>query len=478
MTWRGLVKVGGLIATGMIAGRLLGLMREMLLAARFGTGQEADLAVGLLLIPDFIVNLFIATAASAALVPAFAARDEERARVLLWQALVASMLAFTVLALLIFLLFPFTQHAGAFVLALSSLPLTAATSVITAYLQYRSRFLVPAFANVIFNSIVILTLWLLPPALPVLGGGILIGATLRLVAHAGALPRGSLRGHQAPWEIDIPLLKTYAAAVASGMFGLLPQYVPYALIALAGGSVAAFNYAFKLVLLPAILGQAVLQLVLLPWFARLQQADRADMGGAQTLVRQLTWIISFTACLSLSLAAYPLAQLCFGYGRMIEADIAHVAELFAIGVWAMPGILLTTVWQQMFYAAALPRPPLKASTWQAALVIPLCWIGQMLFDTHGVLVAFVLVQTLPIVLLAREGYKRGVIRWGWPSVYASMALVALAVFLPSAWLLEDATLPAGVAVLLAGVIGVVSLGAGLAVHAPIRQWGMQRLRRT
>src|SRR5690606_35972856 len=83
-----------------------------------------------------------------------------------------------------------SDAGNALLIALCSLPLTAATAVVTAWLQHRGRFLVPAFANAIFNSIILLTLWLAPAGLVMLASGIIAAALLRLLAHLLAFRRG------------------------------------------------------------------------------------------------------------------------------------------------------------------------------------------------------------------------------------------------------------------------------------------------
>src|SRR5258708_2872554 len=140
MTLKTLFSAGALIALGMLAGRVLGLLRETLLAASFGTGGVADIAIALLIIPDFLTQPLIGNAFGATLVPAFAARDENNALALFWQAFVSTVIVFVLIALLIYSQSHDMPYA--FLLALCSLPLTAATAVAMAWLQYHHRFLI------------------------------------------------------------------------------------------------------------------------------------------------------------------------------------------------------------------------------------------------------------------------------------------------------------------------------------------------
>jgi putative peptidoglycan lipid II flippase len=493
MTLRSLLSAGALITLGMLAGRLLGLLREILIAAQFGTGAEADMAIALLIIPDFITAALLGSAASAALVPAFAARSHGEAIDLMWQAMLVSVVAFAGLALIII-----SQEASirqlltgdteawpeasiALRLALCSLPLTAATAIATAYLQYRGRFTIPALANAIFNSVIVLALWLIPDGLLVLAGGIIAASLARLLAHMGAVTRtGDLKKKISfsPWQMDGQLLKAYGATSATGLLTLLPHYAPYAVIGLVGGSVALFNYAFKLILLPAMLGQTIIQMVLLPRLVNLRRdADLESHPGIYRMILQLAWIVSLAACLSLTLASDDIAMLLFGYGKMTSDDITQIGKLFALGVWAMPGMLIASVWQQLLYAGGHTRSQLLASLLQSALIFPLCWIGQGSAGLMGVAAAYVAIQWLPVAVLARQGPTLNLAaRWLPSSSYIKLSLIMLAAFIPPAALYHLlAPLPLA-GLILAGLIGFIVLAIGLVACTPARQALAEALR--
>jgi|GEM_PF-3607429 len=494
MSLRSLLTAGALVTIGLLAGRILGLVREMMLAGYFGTGAEADLAISLLIVPDFITGALVGSAVGATLVPLYAARTPEKASALFWQAFLVSVGFFTVLAAIVG--FSITGAASlqsegaalaasspfAFLIAVSAIPLTAATSIITSYLQYRGRFAVPAFANAIFNFGIIMALWLLPSGLIMLALGIMLAALARLLFHAAAFFRAGgtwSRGSFTPWQIDRPFLKTYITTVTTDICNLFPQFAPYMVIAAFGGGLAVFNYAFKLAYVPATLGYSLTQMVLLPWFVKLLHSEGKDNKGTHYVVTlQVAWCFSLAVCLSLSLAARDIAQLCFGYGKMTDDDIGLVAQLFDVGVWAMPGMFLSSIWQQIMYAHGKPNMPLVASMVQAIAIVPLCWLGYQAIGLFGVSLAYAALQFLPVLWLSYAGYKQGIIPRWWPSpVYAQMAVAAILAWLPLAWLFNSLELPAIAGILLAMLIGLITLAAGLAVCHPVRQWGLQKLGR-
>ena len=463
MNLKSLLSASALVALGMLAGRVLGLLREMLLAAQFGANGTADMAILLLIIPDFVTAAFIGSAASAVLVPAFAARAPSAAKILYRQSLKLTLAAFSAFAVVIFLAAPligWQVPLPALALALLALPLSAATAILTAWLQYRGRFLIPAFATVIFNTVIICCL-LASPSLSLLAASITAAAALRLAAHSLASARlPQLSTTQSPSQLDLTLLKTYATTMGTGLLGLLPTYIPYAFIAAAGAGLALFNYALKLVLMPAMLLQAIVQLAVLPWLVSARNnRDAAALAKLHAQSLELATVTAIIAAGCLALCAQPVAILCFGYGKMTASDIAIVARSFSIGIFAMPAILAVTLLQSMLYAAGHARPAFIASIGQAVLILPLTALGQTTGQVPGVLAIFAFIQLVPLATLLPACRRFGLI----PSkafIGGLRALAtSLALFTPAAFYLAHQEFFPILTIACAILIGIVSLMA-------------------
>lgn len=393
MTIRKLLSASALIAFGMLAGRMLGFLREMLLAAQFGAGSEANVAIALLLIPDFITSLLIGSALSNVLIPAFAERDKEQALALFWQSLWLFVGGFSVLTVGLGF---FTSSFIA--IALYSLPLTAATGVFTAYLQHRGRLLVPAFTTVIFNSIILGALWFLPPGLLMLAFAVIFASFARLAASFVAYLRAGGSGKNIfpkKWELNKNLFVAYSQTIATNMLGIFILYTPFAIVALLSlEGFAQFNYAFKLLTFPAVVIQTVIQMVLLPWFVsniKLRSSNKP---------LQLALVVLLIISIVVTFASDFIAQICFGYGKITAGDVAEIGKLLAIGIWVTPSMVVLSVLQQMFYAHKKPKPVLIANIVLLLFIVPLCWIGQIMGGSEGMLVGFVVAQVIPVAILA------------------------------------------------------------------------------
>lgn len=492
MNIRSLITAGALVTMGLLAGRVLGLAREILLASYFGAGSQADLAISLLVVPDFITGALAGSAVAVTLLPHYASRDDSKASALCWQAAVASFGVFGVLSLVVGLAItgvawlqaegaaPTEASPLAFLIAISAIPLTAATAVFASFLQHRAHFAVPAFANVIFNTGIILALVLMPTGLIMLAFGIVLAALLRLASHVAAFFRAGGRGPRGaltPWQLDRPMARTYLTTVTTDVCNLFPQFAPYLVIAALGGALAVFNYAFRLAFVPATLTVTLAQLVLLPWFVKQQRDGNHENGLSHyTVMLQVAWCFSLAACLSLSLAAHDIAQLCFGYGKMGEDDVGQVARLFDIGVWALPGMFITSIWQQIMYARGQAKLSMLAALVLALCIAPACWIGYQATGLSGVALAYAILQFLPAAWLACAGYKQGIISRLRPSAsYLHITLAVLAAWLPLAWLFAGMELPPAAGLGVAVLIGMTILAAGLAACRPVRRWALQKI---
>jgi putative peptidoglycan lipid II flippase len=428
MTIRKLLSAGALIAVGMVAGRVLGFLREILLAAYFGSGSEANIAIFLLLIPDFITALLIGGAVSAVLIPAFAERDSEHSLALFWQSLMLFVVVFIILSIGLSLCF----GSGFIAVALCSLPLTAATGIFTAYLQHRGKFIVPAFTTVIFNSVILAALWFLPADLLTLAVAVIVASSARL--GAGMLAFFQAGGRfinifSAKLELNRKLLSAYAQTIASNMLGIFILYTPFGLAALLSlNDFALFNYAFKLIIFPTVLIQTIIQMVLLPWFvsnlewrsratqaAHLNDASPRDAGprissssGSGMIYNYSiggALVISLIASLIVTFLSGFIAEICFGYGKMTAQDVTVIGKLLAIGIWVTPFMVLLSVYQQIFYAHKKTRIVLVANIVLALAVAPLCFVGHITSGNEGMLAGFVIAQIAPVIILAVRKHK-------------------------------------------------------------------------
>src|SRR3989344_3731401 len=85
-----------LLGAASLLSRILGILRDRMLAARFGAGRELDIYYAAFQIPDFMFNIFLLGAASAAIIPVFLEirkKDEQASKILISHLLKIFLLA-------------------------------------------------------------------------------------------------------------------------------------------------------------------------------------------------------------------------------------------------------------------------------------------------------------------------------------------------------------------------------------------------
>ncbi|HSN75423.1 MAG TPA: lipid II flippase MurJ, partial [Anaerolineae bacterium] len=212
-TRRQMARSAGLVSILFAASRLLGLLREVVIGARFGTGAELDAYLAAFRVPDLIFYLVAGGALASAFIPTFTARlarDDDPRRRAAWRlassaanllllattglAIVAALLAQPLVATLIA---PgFSPEQQALTAQLMTLMLLAPiifglSGIVMGILNSFQHFLAPALAPVLYNLMILLAAWFLAPTLGVYGLaiGVVAGALAHLLVQLPALLR-------------------------------------------------------------------------------------------------------------------------------------------------------------------------------------------------------------------------------------------------------------------------------------------------
>lgn len=361
---------------GLLLGRFSGFVREAFVASAFGDSAEADIVVLMLTVPDLLVNLLMAGALSAALIPEFS-QHSERARCLLYQSCLLFGLAFFWIAagfywqadLLVSLLVPGFDGAQAEQAALAIgwvvwlIPLTVLTGVTTAYLHTKGRFAIPALGTLIINTTIIVGLLMVifdKGTLQLLALFVLFGGGLRLISQAflvspGWSPILSLK----PWLLNRQLMVRYGQALLSSSALLLLPVVARALASYQGeGSVAQFNYAIRLIEFPLAVAVTFLATV---FFPKLSETATSNPSLHRALIRygvQITIGFGVVAAITLYILCQAYVNTVYGYGNMQPDSLTLVAELTAIGLIYLPLQGLSVFLTSVFNARKDTRTPL------------------------------------------------------------------------------------------------------------------------
>ncbi|MCK9530064.1 MAG: murein biosynthesis integral membrane protein MurJ [Gammaproteobacteria bacterium] len=501
---RSTATVGGLT----MISRVLGFIRDVVIARVFGAGLGTDAFFVAFKIPNFMRRLFAEGAFSQAFVPVLseykAQRPVAEVRVLIADAAgtlggvltllsVAGMLG---APLLVMLFAPgFVGEGEKFALTSELLRITfpyilfiSMAALVGGVLNTYSRFAVPAITPVWLNVILIAAaLWAAPYfAQPIealawgvfLAGLVQLGFQLPAVARLGLLarPRWGWRDPGVRRILKLMLPAIFGSSVAQ--VNLLVDTIIASF--LVTGSVSWLYYSDRLVEFPLGVFGVALGTVILPNLSR-QHAEAAPEDFARTLDWAVRWVllIGVPATLGLALLAGPMLVTLFHYGAFTDED-ARMATLslvtFSLGLVAF---MLVKVLAPGFYARQDTRTPVRFGVYAVvfnmafnlAVIVPLAMRGVSGLHA-GLALATSLAAYLNVGLLFRRLRADRVWRaspgWGLFALRAVLANLAMAAVLwfASGTLADWLTLGAlDRALWLAGLIGAGALVYGITLLA-------------
>jgi putative peptidoglycan lipid II flippase len=391
---RRVARAAGMVGAATMTSRVLGLVREQVMAAWFGAGLATDAFNVAFRIPNLLRDLFAEGAMSSAFVPKFMevqARRGSEAALEFGRRLLLSLVVFlSALCLIGGLAAPwlvavfapgFASIPGKVELTvaltrvmLPFLPLIAAAAVCMAMLNARGRFLVPALAPALQNLLMVgAGLALIPaclavgwPAIAAMAIGVVIGGLGQLAWQLAPLFALGFRWRWEPPSID-PDVRRVAAAMVPATIGLaatqLNLFVSTVLASLLPqGSVSWLWYAFRLMQLPIGVFGVALGTVSLPSLSR--AAVAGDMTAVKTTLSatlRLVLLLTLPAAVWLAVAAHAVIALLYQHGRFTEPDTAATAGALVMYCVGLPAFAAVGVLTRTFYALGDTRTPVRAS---------------------------------------------------------------------------------------------------------------------
>ncbi len=379
----------GLVVGAMtMLSRVMGLARDVVIAALLGAGNGADAFFVAFKIPNFLRRLFAEGAFNQAFVPVlseYATRGSKREVKELLDAVAGSLA--TVLALITalamlaspWLVWAFAPGFGrdpeklamtADMLRLTFpyLLLISLTAFAGSTLNTWNRFAVPAFTPVLLNLSLIGAAVLLTPLMsePAMGlaWGVLIAGVAQLafqvpfLARLGLLPRPWPDFANAGVRRILRLMVPALFGVSVSQINLLLDTVLASL--LAAGSVSWLYYSDRLVELPlGVFGIAIATVILPALSRRHAEQSREHFAAMLDWAIRTVLLLGLPAALALTVLAEPLLISLFHYGAMTDHDIAMAAMSLRAYALGLVAFMLIKVLAPGFFARQDTATPVK-----------------------------------------------------------------------------------------------------------------------
>ena len=474
-------KAAGLIGAATFSSRILGFIRDMVLARLFGATAAADAFFVAYRVPNLLRELFAEGSMSAAFIPVFTEYHTRRTKREAWELASAMFTTLLTIVTLIMLVGIVTAPGLVWLLAPgfhddpSKLALTTLlTQMMFPYLVFISlaalamgilnslrAFAAPALSPVFFNVFIIGCAVFVSPTLaePIYGvaiGVVAGGAAQFAMQLPGLRSRGMLMGFR--FQPRHPGVKRVGQLLLPSLLGLSVTQVNITISTIlasffAGGPTYLF-YGMRLIQFPlGVFGVALATAILPTLSTQASKGAWDELRGTLAFGLRMIVFIILPAMLGLMLLRNPIVHLFFEHGTFTAADTeaTSLAVLcYAVGLWAFAGVRIIVA---AFYSMQDTRTPAFTAVGAvlANLVFSLLFMDALRHAGLALATALAGMVNVGILVMVLNRRLGGI---DWASVGRSASRVVIA------------SIPVGIACLWV---------AGLDVWARHGEWGMKAI---
>ena len=390
-----LLKALAAIGSMTFVSRVLGFVRDTLIARVFGAGVYTDAFFVAFKIPNLLRRLSAEGAFSQAFVPVLAEyknrRGHEATQSLVDHVTTLLGLALVLVTIIGLLAAPWIVYVSApgfadepdkFALTIELLRITfpyiffiSLVSLSAGVLNTYNRFTVPALGPVWLNiAFIAAALFFAPyfdPPIKALAWAVFVGGILQLafqmpfLVKIGFAPRFRFNLHDEGVRRILRLMGPAVFGVSIAQISLLINTIFASF--LATGSVSWLYYADRLMEFPTGVMGVALGTILLPSLSK-SYADKAD-GEYSKLMDwglRLTFILALPAAVALAVLSVPLVSSLFYYGAFTEHDVLMTRQALMAYSLGLIGLIMVKVLAPGFYSRQNIKTPVKIAIFTLA----------------------------------------------------------------------------------------------------------------
>lgn len=410
MSWKGHKQFSLIFATLKMAlatfsSRILGLVREQVMAATFGASGITDAFTVAYRVPNMLRDLFAEGAFSSAFVPVFTKarlENEKASRILLWSMaiLLGSMTLVIAGGVIYWAPFvvrimtddQFIADTERFEITVQMvrimapfLTLISLAALFMGALNSLKVFFVPALAPALFNIIMIASMIYLPPvveakgvhpiialAIGVIGGGLAqMLLQVPLLFKKGFGPSGEL-------ELFGPYTKSILNRLGIGTVGVAATQINILITTILAtgtqlGAVSWLTYAFRLFQFPVGILSVSIGGSNLVHFSEAWKAGKREEAKSTLATSYLfSWLLILPAFVLIMGLANETVHLIFERGAFSSRDTAQSAMALRQYMWGLPFYGLYKIFGPTFFSIDRPKIPVFISITAIAANIIFC----------------------------------------------------------------------------------------------------------
>ena len=426
-----ITSAAALVAVFSLLSRVLGILRDRILAGQFGAGEITDVYYAAFRVPDLLFNLIVLGALSAGFIPVFTKlvknfslgkkesnKDNKEAwdlannvlNLLLLTLIFLSILGMIFTPQLVNVIVPgFSLELKALTVKLTRIMFLSPiflgiSSVLGGILQSYKKFLAYSLAPVLYNLGIIFGILYLVPRFgnSGLAWGVILGAFLHMAIQ---IPSAASSGFKYSFRLDlkskylkkiIRMMVPRTLALAISQINLL--VITIIASTLMVGSLAIFNFANNLQSFPIGIFGISFAVAAFPVFSRLSNNNRELKNSFLKTFKQILFFIIPATIIFITLRAQ-IIRVILGTGEFNWQDTILTIEtlgFFSLSLFSQATIPLLV---RVFYAKEDSKTPFYSALIAMVINIILSIYFSIILGISGLSLAFSIASVLNFVIL-------------------------------------------------------------------------------
>jgi len=376
---------------------ILGLLRDRLLAGRFGAGLELDVYFAAFRIPDFVYNILILGGLIVAFLPLFAeyfSRNKDEVWQMANHVLNAFLIFLISISFIFFILTPWLikwlfpgfgeEHYKLAIPLIRLLFLSpiffGISNLLSGILQYFQRFFIYSLTPILYNLGIIFGILFLVPYFGIfgVGMGVVFGAFLHMAIQ---IPTAINCGFSYKFLLDFkyPALKRIFKLMVPRVFGVAAQQINLIVITaiastITAGSIAIFSISNNFQSLPVGIIGASFAVAIFPALSRFfaENQKKEFLENFSSIFRQILFFVIPVSVL-IFLLRTPIITFIYKTGKFTLSDVQLTSAclgIFALSIFAQSLIPLLA---RAFFSLQDTKTPTLITFWAVSLNIILCF---------------------------------------------------------------------------------------------------------
>jgi len=386
-----------LLGVSALVSRILGLVRDRLLAGKFGAGQDLDIYFAAFRIPDFVYGILIMGGLSAVFLPVFAEyfrkNEEEGWRLvsiilncfLILLVVLCGILAILTPWLIKFIVPGFSPEQKNLAISLTRIMFFSPiffglSSIFSGVLHYFNRFFAYSIAPILYNLSIIFGILVFVPIFGLMGlaYGVILGAFLHWICQIPAAKASGFKylpilNFKYPGLIKIFRLIT-PRTIGASVYHINLIVITAIASTLTAGSIAIFNFSNNLQHFPIGLIGASFALAAFPTLSRAWADGNKEefLVNFSSVFRQILFLVIPTSFLIFLLRAQ-IVRLILGTGEFgwLETRLTAASlGIFCLSIFALASVPFLT---RAFFSFQDTKTPTIAALIYMVLNAGLCF---------------------------------------------------------------------------------------------------------